>query len=137
MSSIFLFLKPTLLKGILTTALVPVALALNFLTFSPFEGSAREGSVSVGTKAVREVGRRLIFIGIYKDIRRAMDRYFQPTGAWEPAIGFGENKTWGARLLKTYLPNVPFSLPGKALGFFLGAIYFYLLACVIARLSGR
>lgn len=137
MNAVLLFLKPTVLKGIVATALVPAALALHFLTASPFEGSAREGRVSAGTTLLREVGRRLIFTGLYRDLRRWMDRYFQPTGEWDPNVGFTENPTWGARFLKSRLPNTSFTLPGKILGTVLGAVYFYLIACALVRLSGR
>lgn len=137
MNPLWLFFKPTVLKGMLAGALATAALLLHLLTLSPFEGSAREGTVSFGTKTMRGVGRRLIFTGIYRDVRRSLDRYFQPTGEWQANAGFTENPTWGARLLKNHFPNVSFTRPGQAAGALLGVVYFYSLACVAVRLGGR
>lgn len=132
------FFRPTLFKVAVALGLVPAALLLHLLTLSPFEGSAREGVVSAPTSFIRAVGRRVIFTGVYRDLRRSMDLYFQPTGAWEPDIGFADNPTWGARVWRKYLPETSWTLPGKVVGWILGLLYAYGLACIVARLrAGR
>lgn len=131
---LILFLRPTLLKFLVMGGLIAGALTFHFLTLSPFEGSVREGPVSAGTKFARVVGRRLAYTGIYRDIVRRANFYFQPTGAWEEGKGFVENPTAGARFLKKHWPRLSWEWPGKMLGFSLGAIYFYLLACLAISL---
>ncbi len=131
---LILFLRPTLLKFLVMGGLIAAALTFHFLTLSPFEGSVREGPVSAGTKFARVVGRRLAYTGIYRDIVRRANFYFQPTGAWEEGKGFVENPTAGARFLKKHLPRLSWEWPGRIFGLSLGAVYFYFVACVVVKL---
>lgn len=123
-----LFLRPTLLKFLVMGGLVAAALTFHFLTLSPYEGSVREGPISAGTKFARGVGRRLAYTGIYRDIVRRSDFYFQPADALYP------NPSAGARFLKEHFPGVSWELPGKILGVSLGTVYYYLLACLGVKL---
>jgi hypothetical protein len=128
---LFLFLRPSLLKFLVMAGLIAAALTFHFLTLSPFEGSVREGPVSAGTKFARTVGRRLAYTGIYRDIVRRSSFYFQPADPIYP------NPSAGARFLKKHLPQIPWKWPGKFLGFSLGAVYFYLIACTTVALFRR
>lgn len=137
MIALFLFLRPSLLKFLVMAGLIAAAVVFHFLTISPFEGSVREGPVSAGTKFARVVGRRLAYTGIYRDIVRRANFYFQPTGAWEEGKGFVENPTAGARFLKKHFPHLSWGWPGRIFGISLGTLYFYLIACTAVAFFRR